>query len=113
MFKFENIFTCVIYIITALIMIGIGLSNLKSKQPVGFYSGEKPFREEEISDIQAWNKKHGYMWIIYGICIILSGIIGCIIIDSIWCLLPFFGGTILPLIVMIWYHNQLIKQYKK
>lgn len=50
----------------AALMIGIGISQLRSKKPVGFYSGVKPPREDELSDVGAWNKKHGIMWIIYG-----------------------------------------------
>lgn len=32
--------------------------QLKSKKPVGFYSGEKTPSEDEISDMYMWNKKH-------------------------------------------------------
>ena len=52
-----NIICMVIYIIVAMIMIGIGISQLKSQTPVGFYSGEQPPRENELSDVHAWNKK--------------------------------------------------------
>jgi hypothetical protein len=32
-------------------MIGIGVSQLKSRAPVGFYTGEKPPTEEELTDV--------------------------------------------------------------
>lgn len=67
----ENIFCFVIYVIVAAIMVGIGIVQLKSKKPVGFYSGEKPPRPEELSDVEAWNKQHGMMWLIYGGIIML------------------------------------------
>lgn len=107
------IISCVIYLITAFIMIAIGLSNLKSKTPVGFYSGEKPPREEELTDVHAWNHKHGVMWILYGMTIMISWGIGLIVGDSIWCLLPLCGGVILPIIPMIWYHHSLIRRYRQ
>ena len=107
------IISCVIYLVTAFIMMGIGLSNLRSKMPVAFYSGEKPPREEELTDVSAWNRKHGMMWIFYGVVIIISWGIGFIVGDSVWCLLPMCGGVILPVMVMVWYHHFLIRRYKK
>lgn len=109
----ENIFCFVIYVIVAAIMVGIGIVQLKSKKPVGFYSGEKPPRPEELSDVEAWNKQHGMMWLIYGGIIMLSFFIGMLIGDSLFCLIPMCGGIIIPVIIMIWYHHQLIKKYKR
>ena len=102
----------IIYMITAIIMISIGISQLRSHEPVGFYSGEQPPRECELSDVHTWNKKHGIMWIIYGFIIIISSGIGVIIGDSIWSLIPICGGFLIPIIIMIWYHNRLVKRYK-
>lgn len=107
------IISCVIYLITAFIMIGIGISNLRSKTPVGFYSGEKAPKEGELTNVHEWNRKHGIMWILYGVAILLSWGIGFVIGDSVWCLLPLCGGIILPVIVMVWYHHQLIRTYSK
>ncbi len=105
------IITLIIYLMVAAIMIGIGISQLRSSSPVGFYSGEKPPKEDELTDVQAWNKKHGMMWLVYGIMILFSYIAGYIIGDSILCLIPFCVGVILPLFVMIWYHQKLIRTY--
>ena len=105
------IITLIIYLMVAAIMIGIGISQLRSSSPVGFYSGEKPPKEDELTDVQAWNKKHGMMWLVYGIMILFSYIAGYIIGDSTLCLIPFCVGVILPLFVMIWYHQKLIRTY--
>ena len=107
-----SIITFIIFFIVAMIMIGLGIFQLKSTSPVGFYSGEKPPREEEVTDVKAWNKKHGMMWLIYGIIIMISYFVGYLIGDSILCLIPFCGGLIVPVIIMIWYHHRLIKKYK-
>lgn len=58
----ENIIGFVVFLGTSLIMIGLGVSQIKSKEPVGFYTGEKPPKREQLSDVEAWNKKHGLMW---------------------------------------------------
>lgn len=109
----SSIITLIIFLLTAAMMIGIGISQLRSPSPVGFYTGEKPPTEEELTDVQAWNKKHGTMWLVYGIIIIVSYFVGYIIGDSIWCIIPLCGGLVVPIIIMIWYHHKLIKIYRR
>ena len=76
-----------ISLLVALIMIGIGISQLKSKTPAAFYTGEKPFSPNELSDVSAWNRKHGRMWIIYGIVILFSYILAAFIGSGTWAVL--------------------------
>ncbi|MBQ1172833.1 MAG: hypothetical protein IIX48_09600 [Lachnospiraceae bacterium] len=107
----ENIFGFVIYLLVVAFMAGIGISQLKSKSPVGFYSGEKPPREDELSDVKAWNKKHGLMWLFYSVIIMVSYGIGVMVGDTVWCVIPMCGGIIIPIPIMIWYHHKLMKTY--
>lgn len=109
----ESILILIIYGMTAMIMIAIGITPLRSKKPVGFYSGERAPREDEIRDVRAWNKKHGMMWLIYGIIIMVSWFLGAMIGDSAFSLIPFCGGLLIPIVVMIYYHHRLIKLYRK
>ena len=111
----EVIFCFVIYLFVAVIMFGIGFSQYRSTKPAGFYSGEKPPLESELTDVSAWNKKHGKMWIWYGVIIIVSYLIGVpfLIADSVWCVLPMCGGIIVSIPLMIRYHHKLIREYKK
>ncbi len=103
----------IIYGATALLMIGIGISQINSKKPVGFFSGEEPPKAEDITDLRAWNKKHGMMWIIYGAFIIFSAIIGYFINDPLLAVIPLSCGMILPVILMVLYHDRLVKKYIK
>ena len=111
----EIIFGITIYGLVAAIMLGIGISQLRSKKPVGFYSGEKPPLESELTDVISWNKKHGKMWIWYGVVIIVSYVAGFPFVsrDSGWCVVPMCGGIIVPLPFMIRYHHKLIRMYKR
>lgn len=109
----ENIIGFSICLFVSLIMIVIGIVQVKSKTPVGFYSGEKPPREEELTNVHEWNIKHGRMWIVYGIIMIIGYFIGGLMGDTIWSAIPMCGGVVLPLGWMVWYHHQLIKKYKK
>lgn len=109
----ENMIGLVTEIFVSIIMIGIGISQLMSKNPVGFYSGEKPPNKDDLTDVKAWNKKHGIMWIIYGIVIICSFFIGMLMGDTILSVIPICGGIIFPVFIMIGYHTRLRKKYFK
>ena len=102
-----------IFGLCALVMFGIGISQLKSKEPVGFYSGIEPPAREQLSDVDAWNKKHGTMWIIYGVCIVASWIVGLIFGDSVYAVIPYTVGLIVPIVFMVIYHHKLVKRYFK
>jgi len=107
-----TIISGVIFGLVALVMFGIGISQLKSKDPVGFYTGEKPPEKESLSDVNAWNKKHGVMWIIYGICIISSWICSAFIVgDGIYSVIPLCIGTLIPILVMVFLHHKWVKRY--
>lgn len=107
-----TIISGVIVCIVAMIMLEIGVSQLKSKEPVGFYTGEKPPKVDQLSDVNSWNKKHGVMWIIYGICIIGSWICSAFIGgDSIYSVIPLCIGTIIPILIMVFLHYKWVKSY--
>lgn len=107
------IISLIIFLFVSAIMVGLGISQLKSESPVGFYTGEKPPQKENLINVTEWNKKHGIMWIAYGIIIMLSWLAGFFMGDTIWSVVPLCIGIILPLIIMILYHHKLIRQYKK
>ena len=108
-----TIITSAMYGAAALLMMGIGISQLRSDKPVGFYSGERPPREEELTDVGAWNQKHGLMWLGYGIIMIASFLIRYMIGDSVWATVPLLIGSIVPVFFMIWYHQHLKEKYRK
>lgn len=97
----------------AFIMVCIGIVQRKSEKPVGFYSGGKAPDEKELSDVKAWNRKHGAMWILYGACIAAAWVCGLLMGNSLLLLLPFSAFLLLPIPAMILYHHHLIKLYKK
>ena len=105
-------FILLIMLFVAFLMLVIGIFQMQSKKTVGFYAGEKGPEEKELTDAQAWNIKHGIMWVLYGIIIVITSLIGVSMIDSIWCTVPLIGGVALPLPVMIWCHHRLIARYR-
>ena len=102
---------CIVMGICAMFMFGIGLVQIKSKKPVAFYSGEKPTLEEKVKDIENWNKKHGIMWILYGIAIVIGIVGGLIVGDSPLLVVIYCGSLLLPIVIMMLYHKKLVKDY--
>ena len=107
----ENIILLVILGIVSIIMIGIGISQMKRKTPVGFYTGEIPPKEEELTDVVQWNKKHGRMCIIYGCSIICSYFIGMILRESLIAPYIIGGVIVVGVLIMMFYHSRLKKEY--
>ena len=67
----EMIFSSVVLLVSASPIIILGFVQYRSKEPVGFWAGKKPPRKEEITDVGAYNRKHGLMWILYGLGLIV------------------------------------------
>lgn len=109
----ENIIAFVILLLVSMILIIIGISQIRSKEPVGFYTGEKPPKKEQLLDMGVWNKKHGYMWIVYSLSIIAAFMI-CSFVKT-----EVIAATILICIIvgafpiMMLYHRHLKKKYFK
>ena len=98
-----------IYSYVALIMIAIGIMQYKSQKPTGFYTGETPPKAEQLTDVTAWNHRHGMMWIIYGIVIIVSFLFGLLIPHEVLSALLPVVIILGALPVMILYHHKLKK----
>lgn len=109
----EMIMGLVIISIVAVIMVIIGISQFNEKEnPVGFYNVIAPPKKEEISDVIQWNKKHGFIWIVYGTCIELGFWLGYIMPSEMLEMVFMMGGVIIPLPFMIFRHRALEKEYK-
>ena len=102
----------IIMLPVAFLMMGIGIYQIKSSKPAWFYSGEEPPKPETITDIRAWNTKHGGMWVVYGAVILLTVVVGVIDLGGIG-MIFFIGGILLPIPFMIWWHHRLEKNYLK
>lgn len=103
----------VIMSIVAVVMITIGISQFCTKNnSVGFYNVIDPPKKEEIFDVIQWNKKHGFMWIIYGICIELGFWLGYVMPIELLEMFFMMGGVFIPLPFMVIGHHKLEKKYK-
>lgn len=106
----EAIFSSVVLLISASPLIILGIMQYRSKEPVGFWSGKKPPKREEITDVRAYNRKHGLMWILYGAGFVLCFACGIPfggLVAAYLCMAEVFGG----LALMVVYHNKLNRKY--
>lgn len=55
---------------TVIMFLGVGIYSLRKKTPMHFWAGSV-VKSEEISDIKAYNKANGIMWIVCGLSFIL------------------------------------------
>ena len=63
----------VIFALVSSIFIVIGIVQYRSKIPVSINTGEKPPREDELTDMTEWNHKHGRNFVIYGCMLFVTG----------------------------------------
>lgn len=61
----------VIWSMTALLFLGIGLWSRKSEKAVGFFSNTKP---PEVTDIAKYNKAVSIIWFVFAIILELLGL---------------------------------------
>ena len=108
----EIIISSVILLISTAPIIMIGIVQYRSKDPVGFWSGKKPPKKEQITDVKTYNQKHGHMWISLGVGFILCFICGLpfggVAAGYLW-MIEMIGG----IFAMIVYHEKMDRMYYK
>lgn len=108
----ETVIMLVILLYSATPLIVIGIVQYRSKKPVDFWSGEKPPEKEQITDMKAYNQKHGIMWILFGAGLIFSFACGLPFggeAAALLCIIEVAGG----IAGMILYHNRLNRIYRR
>lgn len=105
----ENIVLLVSIIPVVVIFLGIGIYSFKNNIPMHFWSGTI-VEAKEITEIKAYNKAVGTMWIVYGLLYFISWIIS-VFFKEIGSIL--MGLLALPgVIVLILCYNRIYNKYK-
>lgn len=94
---------------TSLLFTGIGIYAWRRKKPMWFWSGST-VREEEISDIPAYNRANGIMWICYSLVFWVSTFLGLYQLDIAGIVLAAgcLGG--IPLLVIA--YGRIYRKYR-
>ena len=106
----EKVIWLVITIPCSLLFTGIGIYAWRRTKPMWFWSGSS-VREEEITNVKAYNRENGIMWICYSAVFWISTIMGIqsVSIAGIVLAAGCLGG--LPLLVIA--YNRIYRKYKR
>ena len=107
--SFSNIFFAVICLLCSFSFGAIAIWAFKSKGPIHFWSGST-VSPEEITNIPAYNRANGLMWLIYTICMVVASILSLfsILIGVILLVIICVPGTIALVIA----YNRIYKKYR-
>ena len=105
----KNVIWLVIMIPVCLLLSGFGIYAFRRKKPMWFWSGTE-VKSEEITDIQAYNRANGIMWIAYSLVFWASMAIGLVNMKAggLVMVIGAVGGSIL---LMFAYHR-IYEKYK-
>ena len=62
-----------VFALVSSIFIILGIVQYRSKIPVSINTGEKPPREDELTDMTEWNHKHGRNLVVFGCMLFVTG----------------------------------------
>ena len=71
----DNIIWLIIMIPVSLLFTGLGIYAWRRKEPMWFWSGST-VNESEISDVAAYNRANGIMWLVFSLILWGSTVLG-------------------------------------
>ena len=100
----------VIWSITSVIMLAIGIWSYRSEKPVGFFTGAKP---PEVKDTKKYNHAVAILWFIYAVLLELFGIPLLFLKQNSAGFIPVFLGTIFITIGLMVGYVAIERKYRK
>ena len=106
----ERIIWLIIMIPLSLLFSGLGIYAWRRKKPMWFWSGST-VEEYEISDVPAYNRANGIMWLAYSGVFWISAVLGIFELDAAGAVLAAgcIGG--IPVLVMV--YKRIYDKYKR
>ena len=106
----ENVIWLAIMIPCSLLFTGIGIYAWRREKPMWFFSGST-VKEEEITDVKAYNRENGIMWICYSAIFWISTVLGF------WSAaiagIVLVAGCVAGSLLLVAAYNRIYKKYKK
>ncbi|MBO7354066.1 MAG: hypothetical protein J6U61_07420 [Lachnospiraceae bacterium] len=106
----EIIFWLIIMVPCSALLTGLGIYAFRRKKPMWFWSGST-VKEEEISDIPAYNRANGIMWIAFSLILWASAFLGVFNISAAGIVLIAGCALGVPLLPIV--YNRIYKKYRK
>ena len=99
----------VIMLPVSLLFTGIGIYAWRRKKPMWFWSGST-VKESEISDIAAYNRANGIMWLAFSLIMWLSTVLGAMNMKAGGILLIAGCVVAVPLLPIV--YEKIYRKYK-
>ncbi|MBO4472506.1 MAG: hypothetical protein J5765_01720 [Clostridia bacterium] len=89
---------------------GVGIFAIRRKKPMWFWSGSE-VRAESLTDVRAYNRANGVMWIVYSLLFWGETVLGVFYPDIAGVLIAAttLGG--IPILVVV--YKRILKKYRK
>ena len=105
---------CIIWLIimipVSLLFTGIGIYAWRRKKPMWFWSGST-VKETEISDVVAYNRANGIMWLVFSSVMWVSTILGSV--NMITGGIILIAGCIIGMPILPIAYGRIYRQYKR
>lgn len=104
----------VIWSLLGVFIIGLGIKDMFSKNPVGFWANTETIK---VKDVKGYNRASGLLFIIYGIIfVIFFVILGIPLLDgqnTPYVLLSVIGVMVETIVIMAVYSLFIVKKYEE
>lgn len=105
----EKIIWFVIMIPVSMLFTGIGIYAMRRKKPMWFWSGTT-VREEEITDVAAYNRANGIMWILFSLVMWISTFVG--LWEAKWAGVCLFAGCMAGMPFLVICYGKIYDRYR-
>ena len=106
----DSIVMLCILVPLAIFFTGIGIYAWKRKKPMWFWSGST-VNENEITDVPAYNRANGIMWICYSLIFWIAAVLGIFRVESAGVLVGVC--TVVGAVVLIVVYKKIYSKYRR
>lgn len=106
----DSIVMLCILVPLAIFFTGIGIYAWKRKKPMWFWSGST-VNENEITDVPAYNRANGIMWICYSLIFWIAAVLGIFRVEFAGVLVGV--GTVVGAVVLIVVYKKIYSKYRR
>ena len=93
----------------SLLFTGLGIYAWRQEKPMWFWSGST-VKEEEISNIPAYNRANGLMWLGFSLVFWVSAVLGAMNLKAGGIFM--FAGSLLGVLILPFVYSRIYKKYK-
>ena len=89
---------------------GVGIFAWTRKKPMWFWSGST-VKESDITDVPAYNRANGIMWICFSLIYWVAAVLGIFKIDAVGVVIGV--GTLAGIVALIFAYKAICKKYRR